>query len=355
MNLAGNKITAKELYESLQAGRTDLYDKRFSFGREQDYNEFTISLEERGMLPITPFKLGLEDLVKISKDNEDVIENIKKSRSDDKKIDPRFMEQPSQEDPGLLKGELQLSYNYSIDDQTKYDSRTNLDIIDILTAQDLFNEQKWSFLSKFNDSRYILLNKTTLLDNAFISNRNLTKLNRTRRLGELLTLIMSDNLKTLRKEQRPQIYYTSDGIRPDNTQYHKWNGLQVFDLDLKYAKCFKDINISEVKQQLYRTLCHYPWLVGIGTSSSGKGIHIYTKVARPHHYYFEETLNEYYERFWYRMSFVQKYAAIRWTMEHVCHIDNGEDPKHPVIDFAVCKHGILTFLSIHHSKIYSLV
>lgn len=337
MNLAGNVLTAKEIYESLQEGRTDLYEKRFSFGREQDFNEFTISLEDRGMLPIIPYKLGLEDLYKLSKDNEDVIQNIKNSRAQDKKIDPRFIEQPSDEDPGILKGELLLSYTYSIDDQTKFDSRTNLDIIDILTAQDLFKDQKWTFLSKFNDSRYILLNKTTLLDNAFVSNRNLSKLNRTRRLGELLNLIMSDTLSKLRKEQRPQLYYTSDGVRPDNTQYHKWNGLQVFDLDLKYAKCFADIKVNEVKQQLYSSLCHYPWLVGVGVSSSGKGIHIYTKVARPHHYWIDEAQNEMYERYWYRMSFVQKYAAIRWVMEHICHIDNGEDPKHPVIDFAVCK------------------
>ena len=84
MNLAGNVLTAKEIYESLQEGRTDLYEKRFSFGREQDFNEFTISLEDRGMLPIIPYKLGLEDLYKLSKDNEDVIQNIKNSRAQDK-------------------------------------------------------------------------------------------------------------------------------------------------------------------------------------------------------------------------------------------------------------------------------
>ena len=336
MNLAGT-ITIKEVYDALQQGKTDLYDKRFSFGRESDVNEFSISLEERGMLPQLPYKLGIEDLYNISKANEDVIENISRSRTDDRKNDSRFVEEPSQEDRGLLKSELQLSYLYSIDDSTKFDNRTNLDIVDIITHQDLYESKTWSYLSKFNDSRYILMNKVTTLDNAYISNRNLNRLNRTRRIGELLKLILSDKLKVLQKSQRPQIYYTSDGIRPDNTQYHKWNGMQVFDLDLKYAKCFKDIHVSEIKQQLFASLCHYKWLIGVGLSSSGNGIHIYTKVARPHHYYIEESQNEMYERYWYRMSFVQKYAAIRWVMENVCHIDNGEDPKHPVIDFAVCK------------------
>lgn len=336
MNLAG-LITAREIYESLESGKTDLYDSRFSFGREQDYNEFSISLEDRGLLPINPYKNGLKELFQLSLDNNDVLENIEKSRDADKKEDSRFIEEPTNEDETDLKSELILSYNYSIDDQSKFESRTNLDIIDILTSKELYDKKEWTLKTKFNDSKYILLNKTTLLDNAFISNRNLNKLNRTRRIGELLKLILSDKLRDLRKDQRPQLYYTSDGVRPDNTQYHKWNGLQVFDLDLKYAKCFNNINVSDAKKQIFDTLKHYHWLVGVGVSSSGKGIHIYTKVARPHHYYIDESKNEMYERYWYRMSFVQKYAAIRWVMENVCHIDNGEDPKHPVIDFAVCK------------------
>ena len=46
MNLAGT-ITIKEVYDALQQGKTDLYDKRFSFGRESDVNEFSISLSFR--------------------------------------------------------------------------------------------------------------------------------------------------------------------------------------------------------------------------------------------------------------------------------------------------------------------
>ena len=336
-NIRGT-ITAKEIFDELQTGKSSLYDKRFSFGREQDVNEFTVSLEEREMLPILPYSLSLQDLVDSSIKNADVYQNILNSRKEDKEKDPRFDEEPeNSDDEALLNAELSLSYNYSIDDSTKYESRSNLDIIDLLVSKKMYESKIWTYFTKFNDSRFILLNKTTLLDNAYISNRNLNKLNRTRRLGEILSLITSNKLRDLRKDQRPQLYYTYDGIRPDNTQYHKWNGLQVFDLDLKYAKCFETLNISKVKQQLFDSLKKYPWLVGIGTSSSGKGIHIYTKVARPHHYYIDESQNELLMRYWYRMSFVQKYAIIRWVMSNICHIDNGEDTKHPVIDFAVSK------------------
>lgn len=330
-------ITAKMIFDDLQNGGLELYEKRFGFGRESDLNEFSVSLEERGMLPIEPYALSLVDLCNISKSNEDVLGNILISRNEDRAMDPRFTDEPSDEDSALLKSELFMSYVYAIDDSTKYDSRTNTDLVDVLTHQNLFQSQKWSLLSKFNDARYISLNKTTVLDNAYTNNRNLSKLNRTRRLGELLGLILSSHLKNIRKESRPQLYYTSNGLRPDNTQYHTWNGLQVFDLDIKYTSRFNKDRVPEIKKLLFENLRHYPWLVGVGLSSSGNGVHIYTKVARPHHWYVNESANEEYIKFWYRMSYVQKYAAIRWVLENICKVDNGEDTKHPVIDFAMAK------------------
>lgn len=330
-------LTVSEIYDTLQKGDTSLYDKRFGFGRENDTNEFSISLEQRNMLPTNPFDLSIEDLCKISKDNEETLDNIIKSRNSDRLVDSRFCEQPSDEDVSLLNDELQMSYEYDVDDESKFDARTNIDITDELTHINMFTSQKWSLLSKFNDNKFISLNKTTLLLNAFTNNRNLARLNRTRRLGELVGLILSAKLRNIKKESRPQLYYVSNGMRPDNTQYHKWNGLQVFDLDLKFAACFERINIDELKEKFHNSLQHYKWYVGIGKSSSGKGLHIYTKVARPHHYWIEESHNESYIKFWYRMSYVQKYAAIRYLMETVFGVDNGEDIKHPVIDFAMAK------------------
>lgn len=330
-------ITAKQIYDSLQTGDLGIYNKRFGFGRENDLNEFSVSLEERGMLPIEPYTLSLQELAQVSEANADVLKNILISRKEDRESDPRFNEEPSDEERVMLKSELSLSYGYTIDDTAKIEQRTNLDIIDLMTHQDLYGSHTWTFLSKFNDTRFISLNKTTVLDNAYTNNRNLNKMNRTRRMGELLGLILSSHLKNIRKENRPQLYYTSNGLRPDNTQYHKWNGLQIFDLDLKYTSNFKKEDVPGIKQKLYDVLQKYTWFVGIGFSSSGNGVHIYTKVARPHHWYADEVANEEYVKYWYRMSYVQKYAVIRWVMENICGVDNGTDPKHPVIDFAMAK------------------
>lgn len=338
LNKVSGVITATEIYEDLQQGRTDLYNKRFDFGRENDYNEFSYSLEEHGLHPILPYKMSIKDIVKMSEENQIVFQNMLASRKEDKKKDYRFEEDPQiQEDKALLKAELLLSYSYSIDDSTKFENRSNLDLVDILTHKDLFESNEWKYITKFNDSKYITLNKVTILDNAYTTNRNITKLNRTRRLGELLGLITSSTLRNMSKEQRPQLYYTSNGMRPDNTQYHKWNGMQIFDLDFKYSDKYGNFSIPEAKQKIYDNLKQYSWFIGCGLSSSGKGVHIYTKVARPHQYYLDEARNEDLMRFWYQMSYTQKYAVIRYVMETVCGIDNGSDPKHPVVDFAMAK------------------
>lgn len=336
-NIVAGVITAHQIYDELQKGSTDLYTKRFDFGRENDYNEFSYSLEEHDLHPLLPFSNSLEDLANLSKNATKVFSNMMVSRAEDKSKDSRFDEEPIIEDVALLKSELTLSYSYKIDDDNKYENRTNVDIIDLLTHQELYDKREWTFLTKFNDSKYIALNKTTVLDNAFTSNRNLTKLNRTRRLGELLGLITSNTLCNIPKESRPQLYYVYNGMRPDNTQYQKWNGLQVFDLDLKYSRCFPTMDKQKTKELLFELLKQYKWFVGIGFSSSGKGLHIYTKVARPHQYYIDEQRNEDLMRYWYQMSYTQKYAVIRYVLENVCKVDNGDDPQHPVIDFAMAK------------------
>lgn len=334
-------LTLNDVFSKLNEGDNSLYKKRFEFGLDYDINEFSLSLENRGMLPSQPYDLGLNDLAAISIENDAARLNILDSRKHDRKNDIRF-EECSEDISDTTKIELEAklkhSYNIPIDETSALGEDDNIKIVDKITQIDLYSSKTWTVLSKFNDSKYISLNETTVLDNAFISNRNLTKLWRTRRLGEILKLILSNQLKNLRKESRPQLYYTTNGSRPDNNSYHKWNGLQVFDLDLKYAACFSSINPSEVKKILFEKLKKYSWLVGIGLSSSGNGIHIYTKVAKPHTYWVDDILKqELYSKYWYRMSYVQKYAAIKWVLQNCANVDNGDDPHHPVIDFAMAK------------------
>lgn len=334
-----NSLTLDRIFRKIEEGDRSLWNQRFGIGLDYDINEFSLSLERRGMLPTFPYDKGVEDLCAISIENDATRLNIADSRKQDRRNDSRFLELPDiSESRDELKILLSKSYDIPADDTDAILRDDNIKIIDKITTLDMYMTKTWSVLSKFNDSKYISLNETTVLDNAFISNRNLNKLHRTRRLGEVLGLIFSGRLKNLRKEARPQLYYTTTGNRPDNNSYHKWNGLQVFDLDLKYADCFDKIKPAEVKKILFDALKKYPWLVGVGLSSSGNGIHIYTKIASPHTYWPDNLYQqEVYARYWYRMSYVQKYAAIRWVLENIAKVDNGSDPKHPVIDFAMAK------------------
>lgn len=335
-----NIITATEVAESLSKNEQELYFKRFPLGRDVDYNEFSPSIEKRNLHTISPFKLNLSDLVELSIANSDLLNKMTESRTNDRMNDIRFSDDPEIIDMESLNLEYSLSKRYLIEDNSKLDARTNIDIQNLQLHSKLYNEKEWDNISKLSDSNYILLNRITFLKDAYTNNRNLVYMNRTRTLGELFSLIKSDELRLLSKEERPQIYSSPNGIRPDNTQYHKWNGLQVFDLDLKYSDKFKTLTMEDfprIKQQLYDSLKHYHWFAGIGFSSSGMGIHIYTKVARPHQYYIVEEHNEDLIKYWYRMSYTMKYSAIRYVMENVCGLDNGSDPRHPVVDFAMAK------------------
>jgi hypothetical protein len=211
-------------------------------------------------------------------------------------------------------------------------------LMENIVAEDMFLHKKWTTLSKFSDTRHISRNEITLLDDMYVTNEDLRKKYRTRSLGEILELILSKKLKSILKKDRPQLYCVRDGVRPNNEMYNRWNGLQVFDLDLKNSNNFdvsNKVQKDELKQSLYTHLCKYHWFVSIGYSSSGNGLHIYTKVQCPSYYYVEEEQIEELYKYWYRTSFCLKYAVIHYLLTEVCGVSNGIDTKKQVLDFAV--------------------
>ena len=52
-----------------------------------------------------------------------------------------------------------------------------------------------------------------------------------------------------------------------------WNGFQVIDMDIKDETIAKKLKVV-----LFERLKKYNWFVGIALSSSGKGLHVYTKI-----------------------------------------------------------------------------
>ena len=83
------------------------------------------------------------------------------------------------------------------------------------------------------------------------------------------------NNKNVQKTSRKVIYATNDGTRQaGDLAYDAWNGWQVIDMDIKDRDMAK-----KLKAKLFKSLHKCNWFLGIAYSSSGMGLHIYTKIA----------------------------------------------------------------------------
>lgn len=153
-------------------------------------------------------------------------------------------------------------------------------------------------------------NSVTCYDSTYITTTTNNKMYPTRTIGELLFEIINDDNKYIDKTQRKQIYMTYDGTRPFANEYYKWNGLQVFDIDLK-EWIARGNNINKLRNKLYESLQDFHWFLWICLSSSGKGIHIYTKVAPPHHIYLkDQDENNEISTFYYVVNYHSKSSVI---------------------------------------------
>lgn len=96
-------------------------------------------------------------------------------------------------------------------------------------------------------------------------------------LKHLLYTLIDINNKSVSKINRKVIYSTSNGERPIGKKaFELWNGFQVIDMDIKDAKL-----ASQLKQWIFDHLKKCNWFMGVALSSSGKGLHIYTKITIP--------------------------------------------------------------------------
>lgn len=347
-------ITLKAIEEARASGDSSLERYRLE-NLPDDISEFSLAIEEYGLHPVKPFEKTLQEWVQLSSEKSFLLEKMIEVRDASRKNDERFTGfqgiaqgfgtelEPSDAILESLKQQLKESYTYRIDDPTKINKVPAKELIEDITNMDLYLKQYWTKRCRFNDSRYIANCDCTLLENSYTSNRNLKFINRTRRIGEIFDLILSSYLKYIPKSDRPQLYNVSSGMRPDNQSYRFWNGMQVFDLDLKNSPDFENIeDFNALKDKLFEYLSHYKWLLGIGLSSSGRGIHIYTKVNKPHCIWKTDDMNEKVSKFWFQMSYIAKYAAIRYVLTNVCGVRESSNSRSRVIDWSLAKlsHGV---------------
>lgn len=181
-----------------------------------------------------------------------------------------------------------------------------------ITKKLIDNRLLGSLLRTVNDScdaAFVSNNKVTCFDNMYITDKTNNKIYVTRTLGELLFDIVDESLRSIYKDDRKQIYCTYDGTRPTTDEYHKWNGLQIIDIDLK-EWCNKGGNINLLKKHIFEQLCDFHWFLWICFSSSGKGIHIWTKVAPPHHVFIDVKENENISKYWYLVNYYTKTSVV---------------------------------------------
>lgn len=169
---------------------------------------------------------------------------------------------------------------------------------------------------------HISNNETTTFENTYSNNVNLGFVYRTRTLGELLLDITNNDISEQSKVNRQQIYMTYDGTRPSKDSYYKWNGLQVYDLDLKFWIKKSGGDIQRLKLEIHNMLTEFHWYLWICTSASGNGLHIYTKVTPPHHVYTTASNNEYIAKYWHQVNYLTKLSTIYDVLARL-HYING--------------------------------
>jgi hypothetical protein len=166
---------------------------------------------------------------------------------------------------------------------------------------------------------FVTNNSVTCQETMYTTNTELDLVYRTRTLGELLIEITNVDVSEQSKAERQQIYMTYDGFRPSMENYFRWNGLQVFDLDLKEWKMMGgDIDI--LKAGIHNMMVEFHWYLWICRSASGNGLHIYTKVTPPHHVYTLDTDNEYISRYWHQVNYQTKASNIHevlWRLHNI--------------------------------------
>ena len=121
-------------------------------------------------------------------------------------------------------------------------------------------------------------------------------------LEELINTIISKDNKKLNKADRKVVYSTSNGERPIGKKaFELWNGFQVIDMDIKNEPLAK-----QLKEHIFNKLYKCNWFLGVTLSASGKGLHVYTKIAVPQ----TDQNDDQKKKMLYLVNFRHKYSFV---------------------------------------------
>lgn len=306
---------------------------------------------------VNPFRFSVEDIAKWSEENNEnidvIISNYQSYYYDtvqrlENETLPTFKHYFGVDDNDanvLSNPDDILSYNknrvqylrmhddsFDATSEIEHRRRNTFDILYFLHNKNIEDPMLKLYLDDFS-----LTNSVTVLQSVYETHENekgeqtYSHKQRQYTIGECIELMRSPELNINAKETRPLVFPMTGGDRiVGDDAYLLWSGLQVFDIDLKFSSVFMqkyDGDASTCRDMLFDKLKHYPWLIGITRSASGRGLHVYTKVSRMHHIYKEDEANIQNQKYWYRMSYIQKHAAIAYVLDNICGITDIYDIK----------------------------
>ncbi len=121
-------------------------------------------------------------------------------------------------------------------------------------------------------------------------------------LQDLVDIVHTPSNMFIPKTNRKVVYSTSTGERPIGKKaFELWNGFQVIDMDIKDEAMAKNI-----KSHLFERLKKYNWFLGVVMSSSGKGLHVYTKIQVPQ----EDQIDTNKRKLLFLTNFRHKYSFV---------------------------------------------
>ena len=104
-----------------------------------------------------------------------------------------------------------------------------------------------------------------------------TKVGRPVTLESVFDLLIDPNNRNIKKTDRYTVYGSSNGNRPVGDEaYDIWNGFQIIDIDIK-----DETRAKKLKYHIFKALHKCNWFMGVALSSSGMGLHVYTKITVP--------------------------------------------------------------------------
>lgn len=153
-------------------------------------------------------------------------------------------------------------------------------------------------------------------------------------IHNLLDIIMNPKYKNVKKADRLVVYTSNDGMRPiGSSAFDKWSGFQVIDMDIKNRE-----HAIYLKKHIFRRLVKYNWFLGIAFSSSGAGLHIYTKIRVDDNNSPQARKLLYLSNFRHKYSFV--YLACTKIIDSMINSDESPVTKEQLLkwmDFAMYK------------------